>query len=104
MSTKKSKTFRAHGVVWLYSGETCSWHFVSLPKALSVDIRTQFGSYAKGWGSLPVSVTIGTTVWRTSLFPDTKAGIYMLPIKADVRGCEGIADGDHIEYTIVLLV
>jgi hypothetical protein len=44
-----------------------------------------------GWGSVPVTVTIGTTTWKTSIFPDKESGGYLLPLKADVRKKEHIA-------------
>jgi hypothetical protein len=54
----------------------------------------------RGWGSLPVEVTVGKTTWRTSIFPDKKAGAYLFPLKASVRKKEGISEGDMI--TLVL--
>jgi hypothetical protein len=48
----------------------------------------------KGWGSLPVEVTIGKTTWKTSIFPDSKSGTFILPIKAVVRKKEEVYEGD----------
>jgi hypothetical protein len=104
MSTKKDNVFSIEGRVWLYSGETASWHFVSLSKECSRVIRERFGSLSKGWGSLPVSVSLGETLWKTSMFPDRKAGVYMIPLKALVRSREGVAEGDTVTLTIQVLV
>lgn len=79
---KNKYTMRA--TVWLSPGLT-SWHFVTLPKRQSAEIKEHFGVMHRGWGSLPVVVTIGKTSWRTSIFPDRKAGAYLLPLKAEVR-------------------
>jgi len=76
------------------------WHFVSVPKKLSAEIKTSFDSRSKGWGSLPVLVTVGKTSWKTSIFPDKKAGAYLLPLKADIRKKEKICDGDTIRLTL----
>ncbi len=100
MSTKKDNVFSIEGKVWLYPGETASWHFVSLSKECSKVIRERFGSLSKGWGSLPVSVALGETSWQTSMFPDRKAGVYMIPLKAVVRSREGVAEGDTITLTV----
>jgi hypothetical protein len=86
--------------VWLYPGETASWHFITLPQKNSTDIKAKYGAKKRGWGSLPVTVTIGKTSWETSIFPDKKSGGYLLPLKADVRKREGITQGDTINFTI----
>lgn len=76
------------------------WHFVTLPKKQSDEIRVRFGSMKRGWGSLPVAVTIGKTSWKTSIFPDKRAGAYLLPLKAAVRAKEKIRDGDLITFLV----
>lgn len=94
------KAYTFHEEVWLYPGETASWHFISLPKELAESIRAKHGSTAKGWGSLPVEATIGKTAWKTSIFPDKKEGTYLLPVKADVRKREGISAGDMVQVAL----
>ncbi|TSC68279.1 MAG: protein of unknown function DUF1905 [Parcubacteria group bacterium Gr01-1014_72] len=91
--------YKARSEVWLYPGQT-PWHFVTLPERQSEVIKKTFGARAKGWGSLPVKVTIGTTSWRTSIFPDKKSGTYLLPLKSEVRKKEHIYRGDSIWYVI----
>ena len=76
------------------------WHFLSVPKKDSEDIKKRFGKKQRGWGSLPVVVTLGKTVWKTSIFPDKKSGSYLLPLKADVRKKEGIFSGDKVSFSI----
>lgn len=97
---KKQITFEAK--VWIYPGETSAWHFVSVPKTLSADIKKKHGPTAKGWGSLPVSVMIGSTTWKTSLFPDSKSGMYFLPLKAEVRKKEALYEGDVLKVALTL--
>lgn len=43
-----------------------------------------------------VSVSIGGSRWTTSLFPDSKRGTYVLPIKKAVRVAEGVGEGDLV--------
>jgi len=45
---------------------------------------------------VPVRATLGATTWSTSVFADTQRGSYLLPVKADVRRREGVADGDTV--------
>lgn len=95
-----SEIFKIKGKVWLYPGGATSWHFVSLPKNKSEDIQERFGAARRGWGSIPVVVTIGEIIWKTSIFPDKKTGTYFLPLKAEVRKKASIAEGDTISFTI----
>lgn len=76
------------------------WHFVTIPQDISEDIKNSFGDMKRGWGSLPVMVNIGTTNWKTSIFPDKKSGSYLLPVKSDVREKEKITSGDAVTFLI----
>lgn len=89
--------------VWLYPGPA-AWHFISLPKKESVILKKIFGPAARGFGSLPVLVSIGKTSWRTSIFPDNKRGCYLLPLKAQVRKQEKIAVGDAINLLVEIMI
>ena len=88
--------------VWLYSGSAAVWHFVSVPKVLSLTLKKKHGMNAKGWGSLPVEVTIGKTVWKTSVFPDSKSGMYLLPLKVAVCRKEGLFSDDSVKVSLVV--
>jgi hypothetical protein len=92
-------TYKMKAKVWLYSG-MAAWHFITLPQKESAKIKEIFGGVKKGWGSIPVQVTIGNTTWKTSIFPDKKTGAYLLPLKADVRKKEKIFEGDTINFII----
>ncbi len=92
--------YKIRARVWLYPGEEACWHFVTLPKKQSAEIKKIFGTIKRGWGSLQVLATLGKTSWETSIFPDKKAGGYLLPLKASVRKEEKISSGD----TITLLI
>lgn len=95
---KEIFTFKAK--VWLYSSDASSWHFVSVPKKQSDYIRERFESQKRGFGSIRVTVTIGTVVWKTSIFPDSKSGTYFLPLKAEIRRKAKIEEGDTISFTM----
>jgi hypothetical protein len=79
----KGTIFEFTSDLWRYPGEA-GWHFVSLPEAIADDIDEVVGE-RRGFGSIPVEVTIGTSTWRTSLFPDANTGTFVLPVKKAVR-------------------
>lgn len=85
--------------VWLYPG-LAGWHFISIPKKESAAIKIDFDTKKRGWGSLPVQVTVGKTTWDTSIFPDKKSGAYLLPLKAAVRKKENIFNNEMIKLII----
>ena len=55
---------------------------------------------AGGFGSVRVEVVCGSTTWRTSVFPDSDRGCYVLPLKKAVRTAEGIEVGRPVTLTV----
>jgi hypothetical protein len=96
------KTYTFSSKVWLYPG-MAGWHFVGVPKTESAMIKAGVKVKA-GFGSVPVTVTIGKTVWDTSIFPDNRSGQYLLPLKAIVRKKEEIMADDEVTINITLRV
>ena len=92
--------FTFKGTLWKWKGYA-AWHFITVPLGLSKDIKGFYEGPRKGFGSLPVKVTIGSTTWKTSIFPEKK-GTYILPVKAEVRKNEGISEDDSLEVSILL--
>lgn len=90
--------------MFLYPTETAAWHFVPITKKISVEIKDKFGKNRKGFGSIPVEVMIGESVWNTSIFPDKRAGLYILPIKAKVRKAENIEAGEVVDFSIRIII
>lgn len=80
------------------------WHFLSVPKKQSEEIKSEYGSMKKGWGSLPVMATMNKTSWKTSIFPDKKSGTYLLPLKAEIRKKESVFAHDEVQFLIEILV
>jgi hypothetical protein len=70
------------------------WFFVTVPEQPSQDLKAISSLVTYGWGVIPVRVRIGSTEWKTSLFP--KDGLYLVPIKASVRKAENLAEGDDV--------
>ena len=94
-------TYRMRSKVWPYPG-MAAWRFLTLPKKQGREIKKKFGKNARGWGSIPVSVTVGKTTWHTSIFPDRKSGSYLLPLKAKVRKAESIFDHSTVLFVLIL--
>lgn len=95
-------TYRFDAELWLHQGEG-AWHFLTVPADVSDDIEARTADQHRGFGSVRVRVTVGTTTWQTSVFPDSKRGAYVLPVKKDVRRSEHLAAGDTADVTIELL-
>jgi hypothetical protein len=88
--------------LWVYPGPA-AWVFVTLPTDLSAEIKG-LSQQRRGFGSLRVDVTVGDLQWRTSIFPDSKAGAYLLPVKAAVRQPLGLVPGDVVNLALVVEV
>lgn len=74
---------------------SASWYFVSLPVETSTWIKS-YQTRRTGFGSVRVEVEVGSCKWKTSVFPDSKLGTYVLPVKKQVRQAEGLEDGDEV--------
>ena len=94
--------FNFSASVWKYQGKA-AWYFVTLPQDLSEEIRFFSHGNRSAWGSVRVVARIGNQEWKTSLFPDSKLGAYVLPIKADIRKKEKIRESDEVAVECELL-
>lgn len=56
----------------------------------------------RGFGSARVTVTVGETVWATSVFPHKESGGWFLPVKAAVRKAEDLAEGALVRVMVAL--
>ncbi|HET6968212.1 MAG TPA: DUF1905 domain-containing protein [Ornithinibacter sp.] len=101
MSTASGQFWTFTTTVWRW--QEGSWRFATVPEDVSDEVDEVVGDTAGGFGSVRVEVTVGATVWRTSLFPSSSAGAYVLPVKKAVRAAEGLADDDAVEVTIRLV-
>lgn len=89
--------------LWLWDArQGDSWTFLSLPGEASAEIREVAVALPRGFGSVRVTATIGATTWKTSVFPDAKAGAYVLPLKKAVRTAEGVEAGDTVTARVEL--
>ncbi len=89
--------------VWLWEARAQSWTFVSLPPEVADEILDISAPFAHGFGSVRVEVTIGATVWRTSIFPSSSERTYVLPVKKAVRQAESFDVGDTVRVGLRLV-
>ncbi|MGH9270186.1 MAG: DUF1905 domain-containing protein [Ilumatobacteraceae bacterium] len=89
-----------------FSGEIIHWrgpspfHFVTVPDEQSAAIEAVSSLITYGWGAIPVQAQIGSTAFKTSLFP--KGDLYLVPIKDAVRRAEQLALGDEVTVHLFL--
>jgi hypothetical protein len=111
-----SKTFTIKAKMWMWPGDM-PWHFVSLDKELSKNIREAYPKSAivKVKSSIESAdeekvFTVNkktkkeeTLFWNTSLFRNKKDENYIMPIKKDIRKKLGIFAGEVLEIKIEIL-
>lgn len=95
-------TFEFTATVWRHQGNA-AWYFLTLPHGVSDEIEEITAPNRSGFGSVRVEVAIGGSTWRTSLFPDTRAGAYVLPVKRAIRDAEELDDGDRTAVALRLV-
>jgi len=99
---RKAKVYSTTAILKQYPSERATWYVLTLDSKTGQSIYEQFGSMQGGFGSLPVTVTLGKTTWQTSIFRDNSAKSYILFIKASVRKIEGVAVGDKLNLKFSL--
>lgn len=97
-------TFEFDAELWVWDARAAdTWTFVSLPTDVADEVLDLAGPYTKGFGSVRVEVTVGSTTWRTSLFPSKPAQTYVLPVKKAVRRSEGLEAGHPVRVRLRLV-
>lgn len=90
-------------IPFLWAAEKGSWHFLPIADEAAAEIRLQSLGMRGGFGSVRVIARIADVEWRTSVFPHSATGGYLLPLKADVRRRTGIAAGRELTVVLQLL-
>lgn len=91
-----------------FEGDIFEWRgpapflFVAVPDEPSRDIKEIANLVTYGWGVIPVTVRIGRTEWKTSLFP--KDGRYLVPIKVSVQRSERLMVGDQVAIHLEVIM
>ncbi len=79
-----------------------AWFFADVPEELAGGIREIAEPFARGFGAVRVSATVGASTWRTSIFPSA-AGTYALPLKRAARDAEGLVEGGPVRIRLDVL-
>lgn len=74
--------------------------FVPVPPEEVDAIAAVAARISYGWGVIPAAVTIGGTVFTTSLFP--REGGYLVPVKVAVQRAEQVGPGDEVTVALHL--
>ncbi len=86
--------FEFEATLWEWKNNP-AWVFLTVPEDVTELIAAQSATQPRrGFGSVRVKVTIGTTTWKTSVFPQTEDN-YVLPIKKAVRTKESLVGRRH---------
>jgi hypothetical protein len=93
---------RFEGTVRLWPANE-KFYLLPLPADISAEIFEISDGLTNGWGSLKVEARVGDVVWRTSIFPDSKLGVFELPLKAEVRKKNALSVGSVALCEIELL-
>jgi Domain of unknown function (DUF1905) len=88
-----------NGKIWFWRGPA-PWYFVTVPAEQCRDLKAILKLVTYGWGMIPVHAQIGKTEWKTSMFP--KDDRYIVPIKANVRKAEKLAEGDTVTVQLAV--
>lgn len=91
--------YRFRADLWRHAGDA-AWHFITLPTDIADEIDDLTAGTRRGFGSVRVAVTIGSTDWETSIFPDTARESFVLPVKKQVRTREQLTAGDTVAVTL----
>lgn len=87
------------GPLWLWDArQEGTWTFVTVPPDVAADVADEADARGPraGFGSIRVQVRLGEVTWRTSVFPDSASGGFVLPVKAAVRRANGVQAGDEV--------
>ena len=100
-------SFSFSAACWRWQSTATAWYFITLPEDKSEEIKffSENGhGKRRGWGAVRLQATIGETTWQTSIFPQFKTKIYILPVKEEVRKKEKIIVDKVVEVRLKIEV
>lgn len=92
-----------------WQGEKATYHLVSFSGAEAEALaghalmqKLEFGR-ARGFGSIKVTARVGSTEWKTSVFPQDKQSEWILLVSKKVMRAEDLVPGDAIQVAVTPL-
>ncbi len=89
--------------LWPWTSRRDLWTFVTLPEDAADEIAAVTDTMARGFGAVRVEARIGSVTWRTSIFPQSTGGSYVLPVKRSVREANDLEVGDEVPVRLEVL-
>ncbi|WP_150306545.1 DUF1905 domain-containing protein [Planctomonas psychrotolerans] len=96
-------TYEFTATLWPWESRRDLWTFVTLPDDAADEIAALTDTTARGFGAVRVQARVGTVVWRTSVFPQSTGGSYVLPVKRAVRDANVLKVGDPVSVWLDVL-
>ena len=87
--------------LWKHNSEG-GWYFITMPKNFSQEIRSNLQWQEEGWGRMKAIAIIKDLKWDTSIWFDTKAKNYVLPVKSEIRKKLSIKESDLLTISILV--
>ncbi len=103
MEADSELRFTFNSELFEWTSTATSWFFIRMPLDQSAELREQMDGLTAGFGSIRVEVTIGGSVWRTSVFPESTTKCYMLPVKKAIRKAEDIEPDDSVDVSLAVV-
>ena len=97
-------TYEFTATLWPWEVRRDLWTFLTLPEDVSEEIAEFADGPRRGFGAVSVSVRLGLSEWRTSVFPQRAGGDYVLPVKRAVRDANRVEVGDDVTVSLEVLV
>lgn len=104
-----SETLEHAATLIRWSGERGTYHLVSITGEAAEQIamherlhRLEFGA-RRGFGSVKVMAQIGSTRWKSSVFPQNKSTEWILLVSKKVMRAEDLAEDDTFGLRLELL-
>jgi Domain of unknown function (DUF1905) len=94
-------TYTIKNTIWLWQGKG-AWHFVTVNEKIGAEIKAMFG-YTAIRGMIPVQLQLGSSIWKTSIFIDSKSGGYLIPIKKAILKAEKLTLGDEVQILLEVM-
>ncbi|WP_298758295.1 DUF1905 domain-containing protein [uncultured Psychroserpens sp.] len=93
--------YQFSGKLWRDNSDN-GWYFITVPDHFSKEIRSNLQWQEEGWGRMKATAVIEDLNWNTSIWFDTKAKNYILPVKSEIRKKLSLQENDLLSISILV--